>query len=307
MTEIVVALVLALVLLVVVVTVLLRSIRMPQPSEATRRAQNVAYFEGRRQELIDEQRRGLLSVDNVEPINIELNRDLLAEEAAMPAIGLSEQTQDRFISARLFMALVLLMVVIVPVVIYGFRADSQQALQWQITQSSLEPLIVQALDQGEFSQAISEFSLGDVSMALQAKLQSQPDSAVGWGLLAELFSQSGEYGLADQALTHGLRVNPADQNMLVAKALNIVNSNDGQASAESEQLVEEILLFYPNHQGVLMMSAGSLMKAERFGEAVSRWQQLLNTVPSESPARAMVQKALDRAVEGAQQQSDTVE
>ena len=50
-----------------------------------------------------------------------------------------------------------------------------------------------------------------------------------------------------------------------------------------------------------------LMKAEHFGEAVSRWQQLLNTVPPGSPARAMVQKAMDRAVEGEQQQSDTVE
>ncbi|WP_252273143.1 c-type cytochrome biogenesis protein CcmI [Pseudomonas subflava] len=236
-------------------------------AEEDRTALNVALYQERLAELTAQRDAGTLTAAQFEAGQAEAARELLADtEGAGTGRG-----------HRLGRALPLLIALAVPGLAFG--------LYWHWGASQ------------ELTALQEQPSMDQMTARLEQAVKDNPESAEAWYFLARLYMGEGRAAEAAKAYEQAVRVAGRQPELLGqwAQALYFVKGK--QWDQELQALTDEALKLDAGEVTSLGLLGIAAFEDERFADAASYWQRLLEQMPADDPSRASIQVGIDKARE----------
>ena len=257
-----------------------------QASLIAKQAQK-AFFKQRTQELAAERDRGIINADEHAVLQLELERQLLAEVS-----------DDTALSPRKKNVLNLLVIVALPISAtvlywqYGAWNDMQTAdLQAKYLQSfakpeaqrdpSLLPKLIESVERG---------------------VAKKPESGQHQVLAARLYMEAENYTAAAEAYAKALLQSPDSPELLALWAQADYLARDRQLTVASRQALKKSLTIDPRNTTSLGLLGLDAFISGRVLEAIDTWQQLLAVLPKGSSQANIIRDGLGRAIQVAKEQ-----
>lgn len=240
-------------------------------AEEDRTALNVALYQERLAELQGQQAAGVLTAEQLQAGQAEAARELLADTE-----GASERV------ARLGKALPLIAALLVPFAGLGLY------LHWGASQ--------QLAELGDQRQP----SIGEMTAKLERAVEADPKSAESWYFLGRIYMAQERAGDAASAYERAAVLAGRPPELLGQWAQALYFAGNKQWSAQLQALTDEALKADPQEATSLGLLGIAAFEGERFAEAISYWQRLVDQMPTQDPARASIQVGIERARENLQ-------
>ena len=236
-------------------------------AEEDRTALNVALYQERLAELTAQRDAGTLTVEQFDAGQAEAGRELLADtEASGPARGL-----------RLGKALPLLIALAVPGLAFG--------LYWHWGASQ------------EIASLGQQPSMEQMTARLQQAVAENPDSAEAWYFLGRMQMGNARPGEAAKAFEQAARLADRAPELLGQWAQALYFAKGKQWDQELQALTDEALRLDAGEVTSLGLLGIAAFEDERFADAASYWQRLLEQMPADDPSRASIQVGIGKARE----------
>jgi len=130
---------------------------------------------------------------------------------------------------------------------------------------------------------------------LKKKLQSDPDNAEGWLVLARSYAQFGRFPEAVSAYRKLVQLVPNEAQMWFELADSLAMANNQSMLGEPTALVEKALSIDPAHQNALALAGSAAMERGDYSAAIRHWEALLKQLPKDSEQAKMVAGGLAQA------------
>jgi cytochrome c-type biogenesis protein CcmH len=117
---------------------------------------------------------------------------------------------------------------------------------------------------------------------LAKRLESDPDNAEGWDMLARSYNALERYDAALQAYAHLARLRPQDAGILADYADTMAMVNNRSLLGAPEQLLARALAADPDHPKALALAGTAAFEKKDFQGAIARWERIMHVVPPES-------------------------
>lgn len=130
---------------------------------------------------------------------------------------------------------------------------------------------------------------------LAQRLQTQPDDAAGWRMLAKSYETLGRFPQAVAAYQRLLSLQAPDADLLVDYAVTLGMSQGQTLVGEPEAIINEALKLNPRHVQALALSGSAAFEAHDYARAKARWTQILNQLPPDSEIRASIERNIAKA------------
>ncbi|MEX6503027.1 c-type cytochrome biogenesis protein CcmI [Pseudomonas zhanjiangensis] len=240
-------------------------------AEEDRTALNVSLYQERLQELEGQRQAGTLSDAQWRAGCDEAARELLADtEQASKARG-------TVLGRRVPIAAALLM----PLLGYGLY------LHWG------------AIDQVEQARTFAEQprSIEEMTARLEARVQSDPESAEGWYFLGRTYMAQDRAGEAAKAFERAVGIAGRQPELLGQWAQALYFAGDKQWSEQLQALTDEALQAEPAEVTSLGLLGIAAYEEQRFQDAIGFWQRLVAVLPEQDPSRQAIESGIARARE----------
>ncbi len=132
---------------------------------------------------------------------------------------------------------------------------------------------------------------------LAAKLETQPDNAEGWAMLARSYSRLGRFGEAVPAYAKAVALNGNDANLLADYADALAVNNDRKIEGEPLKLVERALKLEPENPKALALAGTAAFDRKDYAGAVRYWEKLALVAPPDNQFIAQLQSSIAEARE----------
>ena len=159
--------------------------------------------------------------------------------------------------------------------------------------------------------SITPQQIEDMVGQLKQKLESQPDDAEGWIMLArsyiKLAAMTISVGAADAhviALRHydearaayarAAKLLPDNANVLADYA-EVLAHITGTLLGEPEKIIRQALQADPNHIKALWLAGSAVFERKDYRAATEPWQKILKLVPADSQVASMVTASISEA------------
>jgi cytochrome c-type biogenesis protein CcmH len=129
---------------------------------------------------------------------------------------------------------------------------------------------------------------------LAARLQTQPDDAEGWQMLARSYEALGRPADALPAYRELERLKPDDAALLTHHAVTLAQSRGEGLAGEPEALLQRALRIAPDHVPALALAGNAALERGDVAAATRSWQHALAVLPSESELAASLREGLAR-------------
>jgi cytochrome c-type biogenesis protein CcmH len=130
---------------------------------------------------------------------------------------------------------------------------------------------------------------------LERRLAEKPNDPKGWAQLGRAYSVLGRPEDANAAYTRAYQQAPNDKEIVQAYGTFLVQVSPERLSPEAKAVFTQLLTLDPKNQGALWVLGLGAYYDQRFGQALTYWDQLLKQLPAESSAAADVRRAMDVA------------
>ena len=130
---------------------------------------------------------------------------------------------------------------------------------------------------------------------LATRLKEQPDDAEGWTMLARSYTVLSRYAEAIPAYRHAVALQPDNAALLADYSDVVAANNGGQASAESQALIDRALVIDPAQPKALALSGTIAFDRGDYAMAVRQWQKIADVLPSGSEFHQQVVANIDEA------------
>jgi cytochrome c-type biogenesis protein CcmH len=130
---------------------------------------------------------------------------------------------------------------------------------------------------------------------LAAKLETQPDNAEGWAMLARSYSRLGRFGEAVPAYAKAVALNGNDANLLADYADALAVNNDRKIEGEPLKLVERALKLEPENPKALALAGTAAFDRKDYAGAVRYWEKLAEVAPPDNQFMAQLQSSIAEA------------
>lgn len=238
-------------------------------------------YRERLQELNADLSTGRLDADGYAQLKVELDRNLLADQAGL-VVAASAPRPLR----GLALALLILLPATSLGLYYGYFLNPGVAPDLG-NQMSLRDTIDQVLAGKEPSADGAKHSLQDFMRALQRRVQEEPGNADAWMTLGLGFLQARDLAPAKVALARAAELRPDDQQVVMTYVQASIMAQQGEMDPVARRLLARILHDQPDHQGALLMLAlGSLRGGDKATarEVLTRLQTLRAAMPASAGA-----------------------
>lgn len=118
--------------------------------------------------------------------------------------------------------------------------------------------------------------------ALATRLQSQPDDAEGWNMLARSYNALGRFEQAAGAYARLVKLTPPNANTLADYADTLAMAQDKSLQGEPEQLARRALKEDPKHVKALALAGSAAYERQDYSAAIGYWKRVLEVVPADS-------------------------
>jgi cytochrome c-type biogenesis protein CcmH len=276
--------VLAALLIVIALVFLLRPLRLDSKiSDIDRAAQNVEIARERLNELKVEFEEGLISAEEYQQTQQELELSLLNDVEQDPGNKVSvtnTQPYNRLAQLGLF-----IFVPVVAVVFYAYLGQPD--------------LIEGAKEQAAagHTSADGETQLGsveDMVAKLAERLKNDPNNAEGWFMLARSYMSLNRYKEAVAALEKTNELVPDNPVVMLRYADALTMLRGGQMSGKPFELVKRAVELSPDNQTGLWLIGMGYEEQGAYKKAISYWNKLMPLL-TDDQSKAQVQKLINRA------------
>jgi len=276
--------VLAAVLIVIALVFLLRPLRLDSKvSDIDRAAQNVEIARERLSELKVEFEDGLISQEEYEQTQQELELSLLNDVEQDPGEKVSATNVQSY--NRVAQLGLLVFVPVVAVIFYAYLGQPDL----------IEGAKKQAAAGHTSADGKSQLgSVEDMVAKLAERLKNEPDNAEGWFMLARSYMSLNRYKEAVDALEKTNELVPDNPVIMLRYADALVMQRGGQFSGKPFEIIKRAVELDPeNHTGLWLIGMG-YEEQGAYKKAISYWSKLLPLLTDEQ-SKAQVQKLISQA------------
>lgn len=130
---------------------------------------------------------------------------------------------------------------------------------------------------------------------LATRLQTQPDDAAGWRMLARSYETLGRFDEAVPAYQRLLALQPPDADLLTDYAVTLGMSQGRTLVGAPEAVIQQALRLNPRHVQALALSGSASFEKRDYQRAIATWGQLLSLVPPDDEVRASIEANVRKA------------
>ena len=141
--------------------------------------------------------------------------------------------------------------------------------------------------------------------SLAQRLQSRPDDARGWTLLARSYLALGRFAEAVDAYAHASQLAPDDAGLLADYADALAMMQGRKLAGRPAALAQRALTIDPKHKKALALAATAAMEARDLNQALGYWRRLLAEFPAASDDAKQID-AIIAEVESARREGRTL-
>ncbi|ACB33820.1 Tetratricopeptide TPR_2 repeat protein [Leptothrix cholodnii SP-6] len=145
------------------------------------------------------------------------------------------------------------------------------------------------------SHEITPEQIAALADRLRERLQTEPDNAEGWAMLARAYNMLGRAEDAAPAYKRAIELNGQDAGLMSDYADILAVSNDRQLEGEPLKLIERALKIDPNQPKALSLAGTAAFNRKDYAGAVRYWERILVNLPPDSPMLDQVRGSVDEA------------
>lgn len=237
-------------------------------------AHDLAVYRDQLAEIERDAARGLIGTAEAGEARAEIGRRILRAGAAPQG-----PTRSTGAWRRLVPAVAILAVPLLSWGFYGYLGSPDLPSQPLAARLSADP---------------AKSSVDELIVRAEAHLAANPDDGKGWEVLAPVYLRVGRPADSVTAYRNTIRLNGAnaEREAGLGEALATVAR---KVTPEAKAAFERALALEPGDSKARFFLAAAYAQEGRYPEATAAWQQLLATLPPESPWRGATEQALAEA------------
>jgi cytochrome c-type biogenesis protein CcmH len=245
---------------------------------------NLEIYKDQLRELENDLRSGILSREQFEQGQLELERRLLEEVA--PDAHQAPTKDDRG-QGRGAAVTVMLLVPLLAVFLYLLKG----------TPAALSPEKIAAAQQAGNgpAHAVTEEQIEAMVQGLAARLETNPQDADGWRMLGRSYVALGRYEEAVSALERAVAMIPDDPDLLADYADALAMTSGRTLVGKPTELVKRALQLNPDHEKSLWLAGTAAYNQGDYPGAVAYWQRLLKQMTPGSQESQQVMNIIAEA------------
>lgn len=254
-------------------------------TEDERKQANIAVYRDQLTELKADLRNGIVSEEQYAQDRDEIERRLLEDTATVR----SEKTSGAPVSARNTAYLLGIGLPLIAAIFY-----------WNVGQPELisNPASVgvppAAATAGPPAERSQEQIAANVAKLAQ-RLESNPNDAQGWIMLARSYSSLEKYSEAAQAYAKATELNPKDADLLAEYAFSTAMSEGRSLEGKPMEIINRALKVDPNNAKALQLAGSAAFQAKDYKKAIAYWERVLKQVPPNSEVSRTIEERINEA------------
>jgi len=241
--------------------------RRRDQSSVKRARSNLEIYKDQLRELEADLANGILSQEQFEQGQLELERRLL--EDVTPEAEQTAVKDDRG-AGRGAAVTVILLVPLLAVFIYLIRGTPAALSPDQIT-------VAEQAGKGP-AHAVTAEQINAMVEGLAQRLQNNPQDAEGWRMLGRSYVALGRYQDAIAALDRAVAMIPNDPDLLADYADALAMTSGQTLKGKPMEMVKRALQLDPNHQKSLWLAGTAAYNDGDYAGAVAYWNRLLHQI-----------------------------
>ena len=223
---------------------------------------NASIYRDQLQALERDLARGVISADDFETTQDELQLRLLDDTA--PSEAAPQTFKTSFLTAR---RTAWLIAVTMPLASAG-------AYWWMGTPQAIDPVSSQRAEEDKITKMVDGFA---------ERLKANPDNPKGWAMLARSYKALGRLPEAEQAYAMAGKLVDTDPDLLADYADLIAARNGNSLEGQPLVLINKALALNPLHPMSLMLAGNAAYRQGDYAGAVKHWENLLPVLDPNSP------------------------
>lgn len=250
-------------------------------NENARREANIAIYRDQLTELESDLRNGLVSEEQYAQDREDLERRLLEDTATAKTSkklpGVSADARKHAYLAGIGLALV--------AVIFYLKVGTPEGITNAATADAPMPA---AASSGERTPAQIEANVAKLAQ----RLQSNPNDAQGWAMLANSYLSMEKYSEAVGAFAKATELTPNDADLWAEYAYATAMTNGRSLAGKPIEYVNRALKLDPDNSKALGLAANAAYEAQDYQKAIDYWQRLSKQVPPNSEVAQAIQSRI---------------
>ncbi len=268
--------------LAILVTPLLRS-RSRAGAAVSRTASNLSVIRDQLAELDADLAAGTIDQQQWEAARGDLQRGLLEDAgAAVPAAG-TPAPAARSKAAAIVVAVALPLISVSVYLVLG-------------SPQGLDPGKVAGAQEGA-PHALTQEQIESMVARLAQRLESNPDDAEGWIMLARTYSALGRFGEAVGAYAKAEARFPQNAQLLADYADSLAMTQGQSLKGKPEALIQRALQADGSNLKALALAGTVEFEKQDFKKAAEYWKRILPLLPADSEMRDSVRASIKEAEE----------
>jgi len=245
---------------------------------------NQTFYHQRLRELEEDEAQGVVA-ERPEMVR-ELQQTLLLD--VPPHSAQAERQVSRWV---LLPGVLLLLAVSIG--FYLRTGGLSQVLAWQQVNNELPALRAQVMDPQ--ARPLSMEQLARLALGIRSELQRDPTNLNDWMMLGRLGMVLNNASTASQAFRHALQLAPTDEQVRLSYAEVLTRSEDPQDNSLATAMLEEMARHDGSDLRVLGLLAFNAFGQQRYAQAISAWQKMLQLLPADDRRVLMIQRSIEQA------------
>lgn len=130
---------------------------------------------------------------------------------------------------------------------------------------------------------------------LADRLQSNPNDAEGWVMLARSYNALGRFPEAAAAFGRAASLIPDNSQLLADYADTLAMAQGRRLAGEPEKIIQRALALDPKNMKAWALSGSAAFERKDFRKAAADWRKILELVPPESDVAARIRTSIAEA------------
>ena len=130
---------------------------------------------------------------------------------------------------------------------------------------------------------------------LAKKLESNPNDAQGWVMLARSYSSMDKFSESANAYAKATELNPKDADLWAEYAFATGMAGGRSLQGKPMELINRALQIDPENAKALQLAGSAAFEAKDYKKAVDYWQRVLKKVPADSDVGKAINERINEA------------